>query len=137
VRNSLEFDDTNWLGGRVLAQPRLDKWDNVKVGISAPPLETEFGWLLIYHGVSDPGSVYKVGAMLLDYNDPYKILARTDEPIIEPMMDYEKVGVVPNVVFPCGAVIKDDTLFVYYGGADKVIGVATIPVKSLLQLLGK
>lgn len=137
IRDNLNFADSNWLGGRVLAHPRQDKWDNVKVGISAPPIETEHGWLLIYHGVNDPGSVYKVGAMLLDYNDPFNILARTDEPIIEPMMDYEKIGTVPNVVFPCGAVVKDGKLFVYYGGADKYVGVATIPMNSLLKLLGR
>jgi predicted GH43/DUF377 family glycosyl hydrolase len=135
ITNDLSFSENKTLTGKILAQPRSDKWDNVKLGISAPPIETEKGWLLLYHGVSDPGNIYKVGAMLLDYEDPYHILARTDEPIFEPETEYEKVGLIPNVVFPCGAVVIKDTLFVYYGGADKVIGVATIPMKTLLDQL--
>ncbi len=137
VRSDLSFENNNWLGGRTLAHPRADMWDNAKIGISSPPMETEHGWLLLYHGVSNPGSVYKVGAMLLDYKDPFTVLARTDEPIFEPEAEYEKVGVVPNVVFPCGSLIKDDAVYVYYGGADTVIGVATIPLKSLLEELGR
>jgi len=138
VANDLDFSEDHCLTGAVLAQARPDMWDNVKLGIAGPPLETKYGWLLLYHGVSDPDSVYKVGAMLLDYDDPTKILGRTDEPILEPEMEYEKVGDVPNVVFPCGAVIMKGTLYVYYGGADHVIGVATMQVEPLIHyLLGK
>ena len=135
ITSDPEFNENRTLTGKVVAQPRPNMWDNVKLGIAAPPIETEKGWLLLYHGVGNPGSVYKVGAMLLDYEDPYKVLARTHEPIFEPETDYEKVGVVPNVVFPCGAVVIKDTLFVYYGGADKVVGVATISMKTLLEQL--
>ncbi|MEK7570941.1 MAG: hypothetical protein AAB553_01590 [Patescibacteria group bacterium] len=137
VADHLNFGDGEYITGDILAQARSDNWDNVKLGIAGPPLPTEKGWLLLYHAVCDPGSVYKVGAMLLDYDDPFKILARTDAPIFEPETMYEKVGEIPNVVFPCGAIIKDDTIFVYYGGADKVVGVATMPIKQLLQLLTK
>ncbi|HWY79191.1 MAG TPA: hypothetical protein VNW29_02430 [Candidatus Sulfotelmatobacter sp.] len=129
--------DSKFLDGQVIAQPRQDKWDNVKIGISAPPIETEHGFLLLYHGVSEPGFKYKVGAMLLDAQDPTKVLARTDEPIFEPEMPYEIEGEIPNVVFPCGALIIDKNLFVYYGGADKVIGVATIKFEDLLNFLLK
>ena len=87
--------------------------------------------------MSEPGFKYKVGAMLLDDADPTKILARTDEPIFEPEMPYETEGEVPNVVFPCGALVIKDTLYVYYGGADKVIGVATMKFQDLLDLLLK
>ena len=73
--------------------------------------------------------------MLLDDTDPTKILARTDEPIFEPEMSYEIEGEVPNVVFPCGALIIGEMLYVYYGGADKVIGVATMKFQDLLNLL--
>jgi predicted GH43/DUF377 family glycosyl hydrolase len=135
VTKTKDFDEEHCIGGKILAHPREDKWDNVKIGISGPPLATEKGWLLLYHGISDPEHAYKVGAMLLDYDDPYKILARTENPIFEPETDYEKIGIVPNVVFPCGAIIKDETLFVYYGGADFVTGVATMPMKSLMNLL--
>src|SRR6185437_11343621 len=118
-----------------IATARKDKWDNVKIGIAAPPLETDKGWILLYHGVSEPGFKYKVGAMLLDYDDPRKILGRTDEPIFEPIEKYETEGVVPNVVFPCGAAIKDGTIFIYYGGADTVLGVATMGLQNLLEIL--
>lgn len=137
MRRDLNFADPNWLSGRVVAHPRADKWDNVKLGIAGPPVETEKGWLLFYHGVSEPGAIYKVGAMLLDFDDPYKVLARTDDPVLEPEMDYEKEGVVPNVVFPCGQAIVDGNIFMYYGGGDKVIGVATMPLDDLMKLLLK
>ncbi len=137
IRKDLVFNESDWLKGEVIAHPRADRWDNVKLGISGPPIETDKGWLLLYHGVSEPGGVYKVGAMLLDYDDPHKVLARTDDPVFEPETEYEKVGVVPNVVFPCGAVVVDETIFMYYGGADEVVGVATMPLKDLLKLLEK
>ncbi len=137
ITNNLDFSEEKCLAGKVLAQPRVDKWDNVKLGISSPPIETEYGWLLLYHGVSNPGSIYKVGAMLLDFQDPYNVIARTDAPIFEPEMDYERIGLVPNVVFPCGAVVIDGTIYMYYGGADKVIGVATMSLADLVNLLLK
>ncbi len=131
----LAFPEEKFLSGGIMAQARKDKWDNVKIGISSPPLPTEHGWLLLYHGVSNPGAFYKVGAMLLDYADPRIVLSRTDKPIFEPEMSYELEGQVPNVVFPCGAVIIDGTIFMYYGGADSVVGVATMPLQALLDLL--
>jgi len=131
----LDFPDRKYLTGGIIATARKDKWDNVKIGIAAPPLETDKGWILLYHGVSEPGFKYKVGAMLLDYDDPRKILGRTDEPIFEPIEKYETEGVVPNVVFPCGAAIKDGTIFIYYGGADTVLGVATMGLQNLLEIL--
>lgn len=131
----LNFDDGKFLEGQILVTARKDKWDNLKIGIAGPPMETDHGWLLLYHGVTEADSFYKVGALLLDYDDPRKIIKKTDAPILEPEMEYEKVGQIPNVVFPCGSAIKDGTLFVYYGGADKVTGVATMPLKDLLDLL--
>ncbi len=131
----LDFPEKKYLTGGIIAQARKDKWDNVKIGISAPPIETEHGWILIYHGVSNPGFKYKMGAMLLDYDDPRKILARTDYPIIEPEEQYEIEGQVPNVVFGCGAVLINDIIYLYYGGADSVVGVATMSLTSLLDLL--
>ncbi len=137
IVKDLQLGEGNYLAGKILAHPRDDKWDNIKVGIAGPPIETEKGWLLLYHGVGsgDEGNVYKVGAMLLDYDDPFKILGRSDEPIFEPVEQYEKEGEIPNVVFPCGQVIINGILYVYYGGADKVVGVAVTPVNSLLDYL--
>jgi predicted GH43/DUF377 family glycosyl hydrolase len=90
---------------------------------------------MLYHGVSDD-NVYRVGAILLDLENPLKIVARTPEPVFEPQTTYEKEGHVPNVVFPCGAVKLKDKIFMYYGGADKVIGVATIKINDLLKAFG-
>jgi len=137
VVDKMEFGNNQFIDGKAIAKPRPDKWDNVKLGISAPPIQTDKGFLLLYHGVSEPGFKYKIGAMLLDNADPTKILARTDEPIFEPEMPYEIEGEVPNVVFPCGAVVIKDMLHVYYGGADKVVGVATIKLQTLLDHLTK
>lgn len=140
ITDSLYFQEGKYLTGKILAKPRQDKWDNVKIGIAGPPMETERGWLLLYHGVGDgdgEGNVYKVGAMLLDYNDPFKVLARTDHPVFEPEMDYELYGEVPNVVFPCGSVILNGIIYIYYGGADQVVGVAAMPLNTMMDLLLK
>lgn len=114
--------------------PRQGMWDSAKVGIAGPPLKTKKGWLLFYHGVSD-NSTYRVGAVLLDLRDPRVILSRTTDSILEPEMDYEKIGIIPNVVFPCGAVVKKETVFMYYGGADTVVGVATAKLSDILKKL--
>lgn len=131
----LDFADEKYLSGGVIAQSRKDKWDNIKLGISGPPFETEKGWVLLYHAVSDPDFKYKVGAMLLDSNDPRVILGRTEEPIFEPVEPYETHGQVPNVVFPCGQAVIDGVIYLYYGGADSVVGVATMQLESLLSVL--
>lgn len=132
----LEFPDVKYLSGEIIAQARIDSWDNVKIGIAAPPIETPHGWVLLYHAVSNPGFAYKIGAMLLDLHDPKKILARTNQPLLEPEMLYETQGQVANVVFGCGAVLIDSTVFLYYGGGDSVVCVATIPLSNLLATLG-
>lgn len=115
--------------------PRKNSWDSSKVGISAPPLKTKYGWLLLYHGVSKSHNTYRVGVVLLDLKDPAIVLARSSDAIFEPEEDYEKIGVVNNVVFPCGMILKGDLLYIYYGGADKVVGVATMKLSILLSAL--
>jgi len=115
--------------------PRINSWDSAKVGITAPPIKTKAGWLLLYHGVSKSHSTYRVGAVLLDLNDPAIVLARTSDPIFEPEEQYEKVGIVNNVVFPCGMAIQDKKIYIYYGGADTVIGVATMEIDVVLNAL--
>jgi len=131
----ISFQTGNYLYGKILLEPRIYNWDNVKIGITAPPLETPDGWLLLYHGVTKPGNYYKIGAVLLDKEDPSKILGQTNAPIFEPEMLYEREGIVPNVIFPCGIVCVDGELFVYYGGADSVVAVATISLGRLLKEL--
>jgi predicted GH43/DUF377 family glycosyl hydrolase len=115
--------------------PRINSWDSAKVGISAPPMKTKYGWLLLYHGVSRSHSTYRVGAVLLDLKDPAIVLARSTDPIFQPEEQYEKIGIVNNVVFPCGMVEKDGLLYIYYGGADEVTGVATMKLSVLLRAL--
>lgn len=133
---NLEFPDVKYLSGEIIAQARIDSWDNVKIGIAAPPLFTPHGWVLLYHAVSNPGFAYKIGAMLLDSSDPKKIVARSSQPLLEPEMLYETQGQVQNVVFGCGAVVRENTIFLYYGGGDSVVCVATIPLSNLLATLG-
>lgn len=134
--DSLDFNENNWLKGEFQIKIRENMWDSRKIGAGAPPLKTKDGWLLIYYAVDDrDDSQYKIGAMLLDLNDPTKVLYRTDEPILEPNLWYENEGFKAGVAYPCGAVIIKDTLFVYYGGADTVVCVATANLDSFLEQL--
>jgi predicted GH43/DUF377 family glycosyl hydrolase len=134
----LNFDGKEkFLGGKILMRPRDTAWDSKRIGISGPPIETKEGWLLLYHGISKRTGHYNVRAALLDAKNPEKILYRTHDTLLEPKMPYEKEGIVNNVVFPCGAVVIRDQLFVYYGGADKVTCVATIDIKALVNGLVK
>ncbi|MDW7679599.1 MAG: glycosidase [bacterium] len=114
-------------------RPKFD-WESKKIGGGPPPIKTAKGWLLIYHGVDD-NLVYRAGAALLDLNNPQKVIARSPVPILEPEREYELTGDVPNVVFPEGTAVFDDTLYVYYGGADKVIGLATINLPEFIDEL--
>lgn len=115
--------------------PREHTWDSAKVGIASPPIKTKYGWLLIYHGVSKSHNTYRVGAVLLDLKDPAIVLSRTTEPIFEPEMEYEKNGTVSNVVFPCGMIERKGIVYIYYGGGDRVVGVATMKLKIILDTL--
>lgn len=124
---------TSWGMGAPLLRPE-QPWEARKVGTGPPPLRTERGWLLIYHGV-DAGSVYRVGLALLDLDDPRRVLARLPYPVLEPEQPYETTGDVPNVVFPCGAVIMGSRLLVYYGGADTVCAVASAALGDVLNHL--
>ncbi len=135
--DNLDFHENKWLVEKsCLIKPRTDHWDNKKFGISAPPIETPHGWLLLYHRVSVPGDIYKVEAALLALNDPTKVIATTDASLLEPEMDYEKIGIVSNVVFPCGAVLLNDEVYLYYGGGDRVVGVAKMELAHILKRLG-
>lgn len=124
---------TNWAERNSLFDRREGFWDCQRVGVGSPPIETEKGWLLFYHGIDDK-LIYRLGIMFLDLEDPSKILYRSPEPVFEPQADYEKVGFVPNVVFTCGAIEKDGQYYVYYGAADQVVGLATIDKQSVLNL---
>lgn len=118
---------------RLVMEPR-EEWESYKIGPGAPPVRTERGWLLIYHGV-DKDRVYRAGAALLDLEEPWKVIARTRDPILEPKEDYERGGDVPNVVFPEGAVVIGDELLVFYGAADKVCCAASIDLNRFIDHL--
>lgn len=115
---------------------RQFEWEAKKIGVGPPPLKTDAGWLLIYHGV-DKDHVYRAGAALLDEKNPFKVIARLPYPILEPETDYEKYGDVDMVVFPEGIVQLNDELQIYYGAADKVIGLATGSLSHLIEELWK
>ena len=129
----LNFGEGKWLEENRWIYCRPGWWDSKKIGVAAPPLKTKNGWILFYHGISE-NNVYRVGAILLDLKNPIKILGRTTKPLLEPKMPYEKEGVVNNVVFPCGAVEIEGKVFIYYGGADRVVCGATINLANLLQI---
>lgn len=107
------------------------------IGGGCPPIETREGWLLIYHGVFDTseGYIYSAAAALLAIDDPTKVIARLVDPLFAPELDYEKNGVVSNVVFPTGTSLFDDTLYIYYGAADKCIACASMSLQALLNEL--
>ncbi len=109
-------------------------WEFSKIGAGPPPVRTKDGWLLIYHGVCRD-SIYRAGIVLLDLEDPSKEICRSPVPILEPETDYEKYGDVNNVVFPEGAIIRGDELFVYYGAGDRVCGLAMAKVNDILEYL--
>ncbi len=134
--SKLDFQKGDWLGEYRWIYPRKGWWDSKKLGIGPPPLKTKEGWILFYHGISETGT-YRVGAVLLDLENPINIIGRTVNPIFEPEKDYELKGLVPKVVFPCGAVEINGEIFVYYGGGDKVIGVAKVKTKKLLSIFKK
>ncbi len=115
--------------------PRSGMWDSAKVGITAPPIKTKKGWLLLYHAVSEHHHTYRVGVALLDLKDPTTVLSRSTDPIFFPEESFEKEGIVNNVVFPCGMIVRDGLLYIYYGGADLVVGGATMELDVLLNAL--
>ncbi len=110
-------------------------WESFKVGASCPPFKTKDGWVMLYHGVSQKDRAYRVGAFLLDLNNPMKILAKTREPLMEPSEEYETAGYYNGCVFPTANVVKDGTIYIYYGAADHYIGLATCKEEDLLEVL--
>jgi len=130
-------DLLNWGDHRFLLGG-LEPWESERVGAGPPPIHTEHGWLVIYHGVYLPNrhegiGVYSVGAVLLDHNDPSKILARAKSPIMSPTEDHERNGYVPDVVFPTGTVTREEDLLIYYGGADSCVCVERRSLPEILE----
>jgi beta-1,2-mannobiose phosphorylase / 1,2-beta-oligomannan phosphorylase len=107
-------------------------WDRMSVGNNGVPIETSEGWLVLNHGYN-PDHIYRIGAVLLDLEDPTKVIKRPQDPIFWPREIWELRGDVPNVVFSCANPVVDGTVYVYYGGADHVVGLATCPLMDLLD----
>ncbi len=121
----------------VLVQRGGPSWDGVKVGAGPPPIETKDGWLLIYHGVKQFGSsmVYRVGLALLELEPPHQVIARSPGWVFGAQEHYELSGVMPNVVFPSGAIVRGDEVWMYYGAADTCVCLATARMEDLLAAL--
>ena len=137
---SFSPDLKHWGDHSVLLKTRDGGWwDACKIGLGTQPVETEEGWLLIYHGVRETasGSIYRVGLALLDLEDPQKVIRRGREWVLGPQEDYERVGDVSDVTFPTGAVLDEEkgTLRLYYGAADTCIGLATAKVNDILSYI--
>jgi len=123
-----------WGNHRCLMGPRPGHWDEAKIGAGAVPFKTDRGWLEIYHGV-DRNNRYCLGAVLLDDSEPWKVIARTNKPILEPQADYECEGFFGNVVFSCGLICEDDKVKIYYGAADTVICYVELSLKEIIEAL--
>lgn len=131
--DDLTFDGENkWLSGKGLIPIRPRMWDSRKLSVGAPPIKTDYGWLTIYHAVDDrDDKKYKMGAMLADNDDPTKILWRTKYPMLSPDEWYENDW-KPGIVYPSGAVVKDDELLIYYGGGDKTVCLAEANLEEFI-----
>lgn len=137
-----ELDRAFWeryimdLKSHIVMDPKFPH-ESSHIGGGAPPIETKDGWLLIYHSTDDTpnGYVYNACAALLDLDDPRKVIGRLPKPLISPQEPYEKKGYVNNVIFPSGAVVFDDDLYIYYGAADERVAMASVNIPALLAQL--
>ena len=125
-------DLLHWGEFAPLALPRFS-WDAARNGGGAPPLKTEKGWLVLYHGADRASNRYSMGAALLSPDDPGKVLAVSEKPVLYAEEPYETTGFYPNVVFSCGAFMENDTVHMYYGAADRVTGLARARLGELLD----
>lgn len=132
--NTITYSDNprRWEDGQPCQKP-AQSWEVIQLGNCGSPIETDAGWLVLTHGVG-PMRTYNIGAILLDLEDPTRIIGRLEEPLLSPASD-EQDGYVPNVVYSCGALLHSNTLVLPYGTADSSIGVATIPLSDLLASL--
>ncbi|HUH14926.1 MAG TPA: hypothetical protein VML35_03475 [Gaiellaceae bacterium] len=130
-------DLVNWSPPEMVMQPRAGAWwDSLRIGIGPPLLKTEHGWLLVYHGVKETvsGAIYRVGAALLDLDEPTHVIGRSTEWLLSPRELYERTGDVPNAIFPCGMVhdTASGELRLYYGAADTSVCLATAQLDDVL-----
>jgi predicted GH43/DUF377 family glycosyl hydrolase len=132
---SFSKDLLHWGRHHCIAQTRPGMWDEQRVGAGASPIWTPEGWLEIYHG-ADNRSRYCLGALLLDLDNPANVLARSLEPIMEPIAPYEQTGFFGNVVFTNGHLVDGDVVTLYYGASDEIVCGATMSIREILETLG-
>jgi len=133
---SFSPDLIHWGRSQCVISPRPRFWDAYRIGASVPPIKTDQGWLEIYHGVkmTSAGPIYRTGVVLLDLENPAKVIGRCLSPVLSPREDYERIGDVGNVVFACSAIVEEDQdVKLYYGAADTSICVATCPLQELIK----
>ena len=133
---SFSKDLVHWGNAQVVITPRPGYWDSYRIGASAPPIRTEHGWLELYHGVkmTASGPIYRAGTVLLDLENPAKVIGRCPAALLSPREDYERIGDVGNVVFACGAIVEDSgEVKMYYGAADTCVCVATASMDEILR----
>jgi predicted GH43/DUF377 family glycosyl hydrolase len=133
-------DLIHWGESEVVISPRAGHWDSYRVGASAVPIETEQGWLEIYHGtrMTSGGPIYRAGVCLLELEDPSVVIGRSAVPVLSPRTEYERIGDINNVVFASGAIVEPDgEVKLYYGAADTSICVATGRLDELVELARK
>lgn len=121
-----------WTDFKPVMAPRPENWDCKRIGAGGPPIETQYGWLCIYHGYNE-NNIYRLGSCLLDLDDPSKVIARPKSFIMEPVEPWEQRGDVPQVVFSAANPVVNGKVYVYYGGADRVIGLAYCSLKELID----
>jgi len=128
--DDLEF----WGSHAAIMAPRHGYWDSTRIGVAAPPIDINEGWLLLYYGqkATSAGPLVRLGAAILDRGNPARVLARSNIPILSPREKYERVGDVPNVVFSCGALLIDDVVMVYYGASDSCICRGAAPLGEVV-----
>lgn len=127
-------DSVHWGNHKCIATTREGMWDETRVGAGAAPIKTPHGWLEIYHGANKEHR-YRLGALLLDLKDPSKVLARSLEPIMDPIADYEKTGFFGHVVFTNGHYVEGDTIKMFYGASDEVVCSAEFSITEILNSL--
>jgi len=126
-----------WGGSQLVLAPRGGFWDCSRIGVGAPPMEIEPGWLLIYYGVKETsaGPLFRLGAAILDRDEPTRIIGRTSVPILSPRELYERIGELPNVVFTCGAIVESNNeVKLYYGASNASICVGTTSLDAILDV---
>jgi len=127
-------DLRHWGNHKCIARTRKGMWDSSRIGAGCSPIKTEKGWLMIYHGANEENR-YCLGALLLDLNDPSKVLARSEEPIMVPTEQYETCGFFNNVIFTNGQLVDGDKITMYYGASDQYICRAELSLSEILESL--